>query len=45
MLQVKNLRKVYGTSIKYEALKGIDLTVEDGEFVGIMPPDRENPPY
>ncbi|KAF1300554.1 MULTISPECIES: ABC transporter ATP-binding protein [Enterococcus] len=38
MLQVKNLRKVYGTSIKYEALKGIDLTVEDGEFVGIMGP-------
>lgn len=38
MLEIKNLRKVYGDSIKYEALKGIDLTVQDGEFIGIMGP-------
>lgn len=38
MLEVKNLRKVYGESMQYIALKGIDLTVQDGEFVGIMGP-------
>lgn len=38
MLQVENLKKVYGNEIKYEALKGLNLTVEDGEFIGIMGP-------
>ena len=38
MLQVKNLTKTYGDTIQYRALKGIDLTVADGEFVGIMGP-------
>lgn len=38
MLQVENLRKVYGQNMQYEALKRIDLTVNDGEFVGIMGP-------
>ncbi|MGX7197509.1 ABC transporter ATP-binding protein [Enterococcus olivae] len=38
MLQVEKLRKVYGQGIQYEALKGIDFTVNDGEFVGIMGP-------
>jgi len=38
MLEVKNFRKVYGESMQYIALKGIDLTVQDGEFVGIMGP-------
>lgn len=38
MLQVEKLRKVYGQNMQYEALKGIDLTVRDGEFVGIMGP-------
>ena len=34
MLEVQNLKKVYGNEIKYEALKGINLTVQDGEFIG-----------
>lgn len=38
MLEVQNLKKVYGNEIKYEALKGINLTVQDGEFIGIMGP-------
>lgn len=38
MLTVEKLRKVYGDTIQYEALKGIDLSVADGEFVGIMGP-------
>lgn len=38
MLEIKNLRKVYGDKIQYEALKGIDLTVADGEFIGVMGP-------
>jgi putative ABC transport system ATP-binding protein len=38
MLQVENLSKTYGTEIKYQALKGLNLTVADGEFIGIMGP-------
>lgn len=38
MLTVNDLHKTYGTSVQYEALKGINLTVQDGEFVGIMGP-------
>jgi putative ABC transport system ATP-binding protein len=38
MLVVKNLRKVYGFEIHYEALKEINLTIHDGEFVGVMGP-------
>ena len=38
MLQVEKLTKTYGTEIKYQALKGINLTVEDSEFIGIMGP-------
>ncbi len=38
MLQVENLSKTYGEEIKYEALKGLNLTVNDSEFIGIMGP-------
>ncbi|GGC87205.1 ABC transporter ATP-binding protein [Enterococcus wangshanyuanii] len=38
MLQVENLSKTYGEEIKYEALKDLNLTVNDGEFIGIMGP-------
>jgi putative ABC transport system ATP-binding protein len=38
MLQVENLSKTYGDEIKYEALKKLNLTVNDSEFIGIMGP-------
>lgn len=41
VLNIQNLSKIYGSrlgGIKYTALKEIDLTVESGEFVGIMGP-------
>jgi energy-coupling factor transport system ATP-binding protein len=34
MLEVKNLHYVYSTGL--EALKGIDLTINDGEFLAVM---------
>lgn len=34
-LQLKSIRKTYGT---HEVLKGIDLEVEDGEFVIFVGP-------
>lgn len=37
MIQLRNLRKSYTTSFnKLEVLKGIDLTINEGEFVSIM---------
>lgn len=37
MIKLENLRKVYDTGvIKFEALKGINLYVDKGEFVAIM---------
>ncbi|MGY3766998.1 ABC transporter ATP-binding protein [Vagococcus vulneris] len=38
MLEIKNITKTYENGISYQALKGINLTIEDGEFVGIMGP-------
>jgi len=38
VLQVKNVSKVYEGKVPYRALTDIDLTVDKGEFVGIMGP-------
>lgn len=38
MLNVKNVSKTYQGKISYRALSDINLTVEEGEFVGIMGP-------
>ncbi|CAM4103322.1 ABC transporter ATP-binding protein [Lederbergia lenta] len=38
MLKIKNLSKVYDGKVAYRALNDIDLTIEAGEFVGIMGP-------
>lgn len=40
IIEVKNLHQIYGekTSKPYEALKGINLIIEKGEFVAIMGP-------
>ncbi|MDT8718550.1 ABC transporter ATP-binding protein [Clostridium sp. 19966] len=41
VLNIKDLKKVYGSKfggVKYTALEDINLSVEEGEFVGIMGP-------
>lgn len=38
MLKINNVTKTYGDSVKYQALKGIDLEVKKGEFIGVMGP-------
>ncbi|MFB9827564.1 ABC transporter ATP-binding protein [Lederbergia wuyishanensis] len=38
MLKIKYLSKVYDGKVAYRALSDIDLTIEEGEFVGIMGP-------
>lgn len=41
VLKVKDLKKVYGSKFRsnqYTALNGVDLEVDEGEFVGIMGP-------
>lgn len=37
ILEIKGLKKVYGTGeARVEALKGIDMQVERGEFVAVV---------
>ncbi|GIN58761.1 ABC transporter ATP-binding protein [Lederbergia ruris] len=38
ILNIKNLSKVYDGKVAHKALADIDLTIEEGEFVGIMGP-------
>ena len=38
LLEIKDLSKVYQGAVPYEALKKIDLKVQEGEFVSIMGP-------
>ncbi len=39
MIEIKNITKTYQTgNVEYQALKGINLTIKDGEFVAIMGP-------
>lgn len=38
ILAVKNLSKVYGNKIAFNALDNISFTIDEGEFVGIMGP-------
>ena len=39
MIEIKNIRKTYKTGdIEFEALRGINFTIKDGEFVAIMGP-------
>lgn len=38
ILQVRDLSKIYAGKVSYKALSNIDLTINKGEFVGIMGP-------
>ena len=38
ILKVSNLSKIYGSKVISNALKDINFSIEDGEFVGIMGP-------
>jgi ABC-type lipoprotein export system ATPase subunit len=40
MIEVKNITKTYnsGSDASFQALKGINFQIEDGEFVAIMGP-------
>jgi putative ABC transport system ATP-binding protein len=38
LLQVKNLRKIYKGNISFEALKEVNFSIEEGEFVAVMGP-------
>ena len=36
MITLKNITKTYGGAAQIQALKGINLTIEDGEIFGII---------
>lgn len=38
ILRLENVRKVYGTEVEVEALKGVDLTIPQGTFTAIIGP-------
>ena len=39
VISTKNLHKIYGTrDQKVHALKGLDISIEEGEIVGVMGP-------
>lgn len=38
ILEVNNLKKVYGNKMIFSALNNVSFTIEEGEFVGIMGP-------
>ncbi|QIL69493.1 ABC transporter ATP-binding protein [Diaphorobacter sp. HDW4B] len=39
LIELRNVTKVYGTgALAFQALKGVDLTIEQGDFVAIMGP-------
>ncbi|GAA0754493.1 ABC transporter ATP-binding protein [Clostridium sartagoforme] len=38
ILEIKNLKKIYGSKVSFTALNNINFIVEQGEFIGIMGP-------
>ena len=36
MITLKNITKTYGGAAQVQALKGINLTIDDGEIFGII---------
>jgi len=38
ILKLKHIFKIYGEKVQFRALKDINLSIEKGEFVGIMGP-------
>jgi lipoprotein-releasing system ATP-binding protein len=38
MIQIKNLTKIFGDGVEIKALDGVDLNIEQGEFLAIVGP-------